>query len=88
MGLLVGLLVVAMVQVSFLFSIVVGDCGQMWGLWVDVDVNVEVSFCYDFYFFIFVSGNCGMGGGLLVGGWQCGAGGAVRKRETEEREEK
>ena len=50
MGLLVGLLVVAMVQVSFLFSIVVGGCGQMWGLWVDVDVNVEVSFCYDFYF--------------------------------------
>ena len=28
-----------------------------------------------------------MGGGFLVGGWYCGAGGAMRKRETEEREE-
>ena len=29
-----------------------------------------------------------MGGGFWVGGWQVGAGSAVRKRETEEREEK
>ena len=29
-----------------------------------------------------------MGGGFLVGGWSCGTDGAVRKRETEEREEK
>ena len=28
-----------------------------------------------------------MGGGFLVGGWYCGAGGAMRKREIEEREE-
>ena len=28
-----------------------------------------------------------MGGGFLVGGWYCGVGGAMRKRETEEREE-
>ena len=28
-----------------------------------------------------------MGGGFLVGGWYCGASGAMRKREIEEREE-
>ena len=30
----------------------------------------------------------GIGDGFLVGGWQCGVGDAMRKRETEEREEK
>ena len=40
-----------------------------------------------FFFSFFVSGGCGMGGGFLVGGWYCGADGAMRKREIEEREE-
>ena len=51
MGLLVGLLVAAMVEVfflSFFFSAVVGGGEWMWWLWVDMDV--EVSFCCDFFF--------------------------------------
>ena len=48
-------------------------CG--WWLWVDVGVvggcGCECGgfFLLWFLFFIFVSGSCGMGGGLLVGGW-------------------
>ena len=62
----VGLLVAAMVEVSFFFfPAVVGGGEWMWWLWVDV----EVSFCCDFFFLFFVSGGCGMGGGFLVGGW-------------------
>ena len=58
MGLLVGLLVAAMVEVSFLsfffffFSVVVSGGEWMWWLWVDVDVDVDVemSFCCDIFF--------------------------------------
>ena len=64
MGLLMGLLVAAMVEVSFLSFFFC--CGWWWR----VDVEVEVSFCCDFFFFLFfVSGGYGMGGGFLVGGW-------------------
>ena len=64
----VGLLVAAMVEVSFFFfPAVVGGGEWMWWLWVDVDV--EVSFCCDFFFLFFVSGGCGMGGGFSVGSW-------------------
>ena len=83
----VGLLVAAMVEVFFSFFLaVVGGGEWMWWLWVDVDVEVSV-FLLWFFFSFFVSGGCGMGGGFLVGGWYCGAGGGMRKRETEEREE-
>ena len=43
MGLLVGLLMAAMVEVSFLsffFSAMVGGGQWIWWLWVDVDVDV------------------------------------------------
>ena len=68
MGLLMGLLVAVMVEVSFLsffFSAVVGalvvvsgcgGCGQMWWFLSAV-----------IFFSFFVSGGCGMGGGFLVG---------------------
>ena len=66
MGLLVGLLVAAMVEVFFLFlfffffllwlvTVSGCGCGGFFLLW--------------FFFSFFVSGGCGMGGGFLVGGW-------------------
>ena len=76
-----GLLVAAMVEVSFLsffFFAMVGGGEWIWWLSVDVDVDVDVIF---FFFLSFVRGGCGMGGGFLVGGW-C----REKERETEERE--
>ena len=91
---MIGLLVAVMVEVFFFFFVFFvflfllwlvvvsgcGGCGWMW-MWR------FLSFCCDFFFSFFVSGGCGMGGGFLVGGWYCDAGGAMRKREIEEREE-
>ena len=79
-----GLLVAAMVEVSFLsffffllWLVVVsgyGGCGWMWRCLSTVN----------FFSLFFVSGGCGMGGGFLVGGWcrWC----REKERETEERE--
>ena len=77
---MMGLLVVAMVEVSFLsffLFAMVGGGEWIWWLWVDV----EVSFCCDFFSLFFVSGGCGKGGGFLLGGW-C----REKERETKERE--
>ena len=87
MGLLVGLLgVAAMVEVFFFFSFsaVLGGGEWIWWMWMWMQRFLSIVILFSF----FVSGGCGMGGGFLVGGWQCGASGIVRKRETEEREEK
>ena len=87
MGLLVGLLVVAaMVEVFFFFffsfSAVLGGGEWIWWMWMQRFLSTVILFSF------FVSGGWGMGGGFLVSGWQCGASGVVRKRETEEREKK
>ena len=79
---MMGLLVAAMVEVSFLsffLFAMIGGGEWIWWLWVDV----EVSFCCDFFSLFFVSGGCGMGGGFLLGGW-C----REKEREIEEREGK
>ena len=75
---LVGLLVVAMMEVLFIYLfllwfVVVGGCG---GCGVDAAVDVVVvvmGWMWRFFFFFFFFGGVfGMDGGVLVGGGFCG----------------